>query len=77
MTIDGVLLNRLYVSNGLGSDDPLMIGIGGDNKNDPAPRGKADMSLSEQIEYVGRSVSELDFLNVETKSPKPVTLSWY
>jgi hypothetical protein len=33
------------------------------------------MSLSEQIEYVGRAVSELGYLNVETASPKPVTLS--
>lgn len=75
LTIDGALLNRLYVTDGLSPEDPFLIGPRGDTKNNPAPRGKANMSLSEQIEFVSRAVSELDYLNVETASPKPVTLS--
>lgn len=33
------------------------------------------MSLSEQMEYVGRAMTELGFLRVETKTPRPVTVS--
>lgn len=75
LSIDGVLLNRLYVSDGLSSSDPLMINMmQGDNKNHIAPRGKAGMSLSEQMEFVAASVSELDYQKVETRNPQPVTI---
>jgi len=73
LTIDGILLNRLDVSQGLGSADPLMVSpAAGDTSSNPALRGKADMSLSEQMEFVAQSVSALDYHKVETANPKPV-----
>jgi hypothetical protein len=75
LTVDGVLLNRLYVSDGLSPSDPLFIDpIRGDTQTNPAPRGKADMSLSEQMEYVATALSVLDYQKVETSNPKPVTV---
>lgn len=75
LSIDGVLLNRLYVSDGLAATDPLMVSpLQGDDSNHPAPRGKADMSLSEQMEFVARSVAALDYQKVETSNPQPVTI---
>lgn len=76
LTVDGVLLNRLYVSDGLSPSDPLFIDpTHGDTESNPAPRGKADMSLSEQMEYVATALTVLDYQKVETQSPKPVTVS--
>ena len=73
LSIDGVLLNRLYVSDGLAATDPLMVDpVAGDTADHPSPRGKADMSLSEQMEFVSRSVSALDYQKVETGNPQPV-----
>jgi len=75
LSIDGIWLNRLYVSDGLSSSDPLMVNMmKGDNKNHIAPRGKSGMSLSEQMEFVAASVSELDYQKVETRNPQPVAI---
>ena len=75
LTIDGTLLNVLYVSDGLTPSDPLFINWAkGDTTSRPAPRGKANMSLSEQMEYVATAAGELDLLKVETSNPKPVTI---
>ncbi len=75
LTLDGPLLNRLYVSDGLGADDPLFISpTKGDSSSNPAPRGKANMSLSEQIEYVATAIGTLDYQKVQTSAPKPVTV---
>ena len=73
LTVDGVLLERLHVSQGLTSADPLMVSqTTGDTTNSPALRGKGDMSLSEQMEFVAQSVTALDYHKVETANPKPV-----
>ncbi len=73
LSIDSFVLNRLYVSDGLGASDPLIISPAqGDTSAHPAPRGKADMSLSEQMEFVSRAVGELDYQKVETSNPQPV-----
>lgn len=76
LTIDGLGLNRLLVSEGLTADDPLTINpMKGDTKTNRALRGKADMSLSEQMEFVSGSIAQLDYHKVEVASPKPVTIS--
>ncbi len=73
LTVDGFLLNRLYVADGVGPADPLFISpTKGDTSTNPAPRGKADMSLTEQMEYVASAVGALDYQKVETSNPKPV-----
>ncbi|MFT3996276.1 MAG: hypothetical protein QM667_12570 [Asticcacaulis sp.] len=76
LSIDGPGLNRLFVSEGLTAADPLMVHPQkGDNKNAPAPRGKANMSYSEQIEFVSTSLSALDYQKIETSTPRPVDLN--
>ena len=75
LTIDGVLLNRLYISQDLTVNDPLFVGQNGDTKNHIAPRPNDNMSLTEQMDYVTRSLGEVDFKKVNYKSPKPVTIS--
>jgi len=76
LTLDGPMLNRLYVSDGLGADDPLFISpTKGDTSSNPAPRSKSNMSLSEQIEYVATAVGTLDYQKVQTSAPKPVTVA--
>lgn len=76
LSIDGPGLNRLFVSDALGAADPLMVNpMRGDRKNAPAPRGKANMSYQEQIEFVATSLTTLDYQKVETSAPKPVDLN--
>ncbi len=73
LSIDGILLNRLYVSDGLAAADPLTVNsLTGDTTEHPSAHGHADMSLSEQMEFVSRSVSVLDYQKVETGNPQPV-----
>lgn len=74
LTIDGPLLNLVYISQGLTEKDPLFIGPEGDTKNHVAPRPKNNMSLTEQMEFVTNAVSELGYLKVEYASPKPVNV---
>lgn len=74
LTLDGLMLNRLYISDGLGANDPFLIGPLGNRASDPAPVGGDNPSLSEQISYMERSVATLGYLAVEAKSPKPVDL---
>jgi len=75
LSIDGAGLNRLFVSEGLSAADPLMVNPQkGDRKDAPAPRGKASMSYSEQIEFVSASLAALDYQKIETDAPKPVDL---
>jgi len=74
LTLDGLELNRLLVSEGLTPDDPLTVSSSGDSKSNRALRGKSDMSLSEQMEFVSDSVSQLDYHKVETANPQPVTV---
>ncbi|MCA1936959.1 MAG: hypothetical protein LDL37_16060 [Asticcacaulis sp.] len=76
LSIDGPGLNRLFVSEGLSAADPLMVHpVKGDNKNAPAPRGKANMSYPEQIEFVTNALAALDYQKVEASAPKPVDLN--
>ncbi|MFT4090641.1 MAG: hypothetical protein QM645_07910 [Asticcacaulis sp.] len=75
LSLDGPGLNRLYISDGLSSKDPLMVHPQrGDRKSAPAPRGKANMSFQEHIEYVSTSLGVIDLQQVTTSSPKPVDL---
>ena len=75
LSIDGLQLNRLYISEGLTPDDPLIANPARpDTKTTPTLRGKSDMSLSEQMEFVSQSVAALDYHKVETRNPQPVTV---
>lgn len=75
LTLDGPGLNRLLVSEGLTEKDPLLVNPSrGDNKNAPAPRGKANMSFQEHIEFVSNSLSVIDLQQIATASPRPADI---
>lgn len=69
LSIEGPLLNRLYVTEGLVAGDYMIRPAA---KERPTPTVRADMSLSEQIEFVSDSVSAMDFLRVQTSHPRPM-----
>ncbi len=69
LSIEGPLLNRLYLTEGLVAGDYMIKAVA---KEHPTPTIRADMSVSEQIEFVAGNVSAMDFLHVETSHPRPV-----
>ena len=73
LTQDGLLLNRLYLTEGL---------VQGDHIVPPAQRREATtptystaMSVTEQVEFVADSVAALGYERVETTAPRPVTIN--
>lgn len=68
LSVDGPLLNRLYVSDGLAPGDSL---VRAQAKELPTPVVRADMSASERIEFVADSVAALEYQRVETANPRP------
>jgi hypothetical protein len=71
LSIDGPLLNRLYVTDGLVPGDYLVKPA---HKEQPTPVIRADMTVSERIEFVTDSVVAMDYLRVEASRPRPATL---
>lgn len=69
LSIDGPLLNRLYIADGLTSGQFLVKPM---KKERPTPTWKTGMSPSEQVEFVADSVSALDYQRVETAELRPV-----
>jgi hypothetical protein len=69
LSIEGPLLNRLYVTEGLVAGDYMIKPMA---KERPTPTVRADMSVSEQMEFVSDSVSAMDYLRVQTSHPRPV-----
>ena len=68
LTIDGPLLNRLYLTEGLGAGERLGMSY---DKQKPTPAVRAGMSATERIEFVSDSVAALGYLRVETARPRP------
>jgi hypothetical protein len=68
LSIDGPLLNRLYLSEGLSPGDAL---IQSTVKERPTPTYKADFSPQECVEFVGESLSALNYDKVETANLRP------
>jgi len=71
LSIDGPLLNRLYVSDGLVVGDYLVKPAA---KERPTPVIRADMSVTERIEFVTDSISAMDFQRVEAARPRAAKL---
>lgn len=69
LSIDGPLLNRLYIADGLTSGQFLVKPM---RKEQPTPTWTTGMSPSEQVEFVADSVSALDYQRVETSELRPV-----
>lgn len=73
LTLDGVTLNRLYLSEGLAEGQHLARPNSNREKNTPSWR--KDMGITEQMEFVSDSVEAYGYGRVEATSPRPVTVS--
>ena len=68
LSIDGPMLNRLYLTEGLADGDSL---IQSHVTEKPTPVYKADFSPQDTVEFVADSVSALDYQKVETANLRP------
>jgi len=74
LSIDGPMLNRLYISDGLSPGDFLVKPLA---KERPTPLVRANMSVTERMEFVADSVTAMDFQRVEVSKPRPATYGGY
>jgi len=70
LTLDGPLLNRLYLAQGLAPGQGLIKRI---SKEKPAPTFRSDMSPTEVVEFVTDSVVALGYQRVDTSRLRPGT----
>jgi hypothetical protein len=68
LSIDGPLLNRLYISDGLNAGQFLVKPASAER---PTPTYQKDMSPNELVEFVADSVAALDYERVETRGLRP------
>jgi hypothetical protein len=68
LSIDGPLLNRLYISDGLNPGEFLVKPASAER---PTPAYHKDMSPNELVEFVADSVSALEYERVETRGLRP------
>lgn len=73
LSLDGPVLNSLYLSDGLKEGQHLARPNSRREKTTPSWR--ADMGVIEQVEFVRDSVEAYGYQRVETASPRPVTVS--
>ena len=71
LSIDGPLLNRLYLVQGLATGEGLLKPQGKDNR---VPTFRPDMSPSEEVELISDSVAAFGYLRVETAKLRPARL---
>jgi len=71
LTIDGPLLNRLYLTEGLVEGDYLVRPA---QREGDTPIYRTDMSITEQVEFVADSVTALGYQRVETAGVRPVDI---
>jgi hypothetical protein len=67
LSIDGPLLNRLYIGEGLSPGEGLI----GARKDHPVPTFHADMGPGDFAEFVADSVAALGYQRVETSKLRP------
>jgi hypothetical protein len=68
LSIDGPLLNRLYLTDGLAPGEFLLKPA---RKEQPTPTYRAGMAPTELVEFVADSVAALDYQRVETSNLRP------
>lgn len=68
LTVDGPLLNRLYLAQGLEPGQGLIRGA---SKEKPAPAYHADMSVTEQVEFITDSIAALGYQRISTSRLRP------
>ena len=72
LSLDGPMLNRLYLSDGLAPGEFLVKPAA---KEKPTPTYQKGMSPTELVEFVSDSVAALDYQRVETKGLRPTKLA--
>lgn len=72
LSLDGPLLNRLYVTDGLESGDSI---VRSPRRETRTPVYADAMSVTEQVEFVGESVTALGYERVATSGVRPVELN--
>jgi hypothetical protein len=72
LSIDGPLLDRLYLTEGLAAGDFL---VKPEAKDRPTPTYRAGMSPNELIEFLTGSVAALNYERVETSNLRPAKLA--
>lgn len=72
LTLDGYLLNRLYLTAGLADGEPFVRPA---RREATTPLYRSEMSLTEQVEFVADSVTALDYERVETSRVRPAEVS--
>lgn len=72
LTIDGPLLNRLYIADGLKAGEVLVRAT---SKERPTPAWRAGLSPNEQVEFVADSISAMDYQRVETSGLRPAKVA--
>jgi hypothetical protein len=70
LSVNGPLLDTLYISEPLGAGDRL---VEGSDKEHPTPAIRADMSATETVEFVSDSVAATGLQKVETSHLRPAT----
>lgn len=73
LSIDGPLLNRLYISEGLVTGDAIVQP--GNRKEATTPTYHASMSVTEQVEFVANSVTALSYERVTTSNVRPTQIN--
>ena len=68
LSVDGPLLNRLYIVDGLPEGAWL---IKAPAKDKPTPAVRKDMSARERIEFVADNVAAFGYQDVQTMRPRP------
>jgi hypothetical protein len=68
LSIDGALLNRLYLIGGLNAGDTMIRTV---TKDKPAPAIRSGMSATERMEFVADNITLLGYQRVETSRPRP------
>lgn len=72
LSLDGLLLNRLYLSEGLVDGDFIVRPA---RREATTPIYSADMSITEQVEFIANSVTALDYERVETSAVRPLEVA--
>ena len=68
LSMDGPLLNRLYLTDGLVPGDFMIKPV---SKEKPTPIYRKDMSVAERVEFVSDSITAMSYQRVETSNLRP------
>lgn len=68
LTLNGVLLDRLYLVGGVAPGKSIVRAM---SKENPTPLMRADLSSTEQVEFITDSIAAIGYKRVETVNVQP------